>query len=212
MFEIPDLNLFMACESLNRYALSELPADYHIRLCKKSEFDIWASFPFDNRDEALEYRQYMKEYFTNVYGNRKELFYNSCLFVCDKNDAPIATCLLWKSYDEFNFIHWFKVLKDYEGLGIGRALLSFIMRDLKEEDFPIYLHTQPSSFKAIKLYSDFGFKILTNKKIGNTKNDYKECLSILKRCMPSTYFEQLDYSVAPNKFVEKTNRASINEF
>jgi hypothetical protein len=28
-------------------------------------------------------------------------------------------------------------------------------------EYPVYLHIQPSSFRAIKLYSDFGFSLLS---------------------------------------------------
>lgn len=210
--DIPDLNIFMMCEKLNRHALIEIPPDFHVRSCKKDEFDIWLSFPFDTQDEALQYHDYMLKYFKLVYSKKEELFYSKCLFICDKNDIPVATCFLWKSYDEFNTIHWFKTLKNYEGVGIGRALLSFIMKDLKEDDFPVYLHTQPSSFKAIKLYSDFGFKILTDGKYGNRKNDYKECLPILKKYMTLKSFRLLEFSPAPAHFIKVTNSASIDEF
>lgn len=210
--DLPELNLFMMCETLNHHALTEIPSDFHVRLCKKDEFSIWTSFPFDTQDEALKYRDYMLNYFKSVYASKEETFYNKCLFVCDKNDLPVATCFLWKSYNEFNTIHWFKTLKKYEGLGLGRALLSFIMKDLKEEDFPVYLHTQPSSFKAIKLYSDFGFKILTDERYGNRKNDYKECIPILEKHMPLKYFKQLEFSSAPAHFIRVTNSSSLDEF
>ena len=50
-----------------------------------------------------------------------------------------------------------------EGKGLGRALLTEI---LKNAGLPIYLHTQPTPARAIKLYSDFGFKLTTDPIIG----------------------------------------------
>ncbi len=119
---------------------------------------------------------------------------------------------MWRAYRQINTIHWLKTLKGYEGLGIGRALLSFLMKDLQVCDFPVYLHTQPASFRAIKLYSDFGFKILTDDKYGNRTNDYKECMPILKKYMPAEHFERLEYASAPQHFIRVTNASSISEF
>jgi GNAT superfamily N-acetyltransferase len=81
--------------------------------------------PFDDADLAKEYDEFMSDYFTTTYGGKAELFFTKTLVVCNQQDRPIATCLIWKAYNELNTIQWFKVLKEYEGQGIGRALLSF---------------------------------------------------------------------------------------
>ena len=97
----------------------------------------------------------MTQYFNNVYLHNEEEFYNQCLFICDKNDKPVATCFLWKAYGKIYTIHWLKVLKEYEGLGLGRAILTEVLKYIPDNYYPIYLHTQPGSFRAIKLYTDF---------------------------------------------------------
>ncbi|MDT7833289.1 GNAT family N-acetyltransferase [Flavobacteriaceae bacterium S356] len=210
--EIPDYNIFMMCESLDKNALSELSKEFKIRSCREDELPIWRAFPFDNPKDAMEYDQFMVEYFNSTYKGKETEFYNKTLFVCDKNDNPLATCMVWKAYGVFNAIHWFKVLKKAEGNGIGRALFSIIMKSLKDEDYPIYLHTQPSSFRAIKLYSDFGFDILTDEKIGTRQNEIDESLPILKEFMPDDFFQQLRFRKAPKPFVETVKRYKTNEF
>ena len=209
---IPDINLFMMCERLDSNALSELSADYHIRNCRKDELDIWKEMPFDDPMEAKEYGGFMADYFSTVYAAKGDLFYEKCLFVCDNNDSPIATAFIWKAYEKINTVHWVKVLKEYEGKGIGRALLSILMKDLKEEDYPVYLHTQPSSYRAIKLYSDFGFSLLSDPYIGPRKNDLEECRQILKRCMPDEYFNRLQISEAPTYFLKVLEKAKEDQF
>ncbi|KAM3095862.1 GNAT family N-acetyltransferase [Phormidesmis sp. 146-12] len=134
------------------------------------------------------------------------------MFVCDRQDKPIATCLSWKAYDEFNTIQWFKVLKEYEGQGIGRALLSIVMQKLERRDYPVYLHTQPSSFRAIKLYSDFGFSLLSGDDFGIRKNDLDECLPILEKFMPKEYFRKLRITPAPKEFEDAVNKYDTNQF
>ena len=210
--EIPDLNIFMMCKKLDESALCELSDDFYVRTCRKDEFDIWASFPFDTEEDIKQYRNFMVDYFNTTYANKGDLFYHKCLFVCDKNDKPIATCFVWKSYDEFNAIHWFKTLKGYEGLGIGRALLSIVMKSLKPEDYPIYLHTQPASYRAIKLYSDFGFGILTDPSYGDRTNDIEECLPILEEQIPKEYFKKLKFTKAPQHFKKSVNSSNTRQF
>jgi len=205
--EIPDKNLFMICTALKERALSTLPVGYHLRTCRRDELELWKSIHFDDTATAEEYHPYMTEYFTRVYAPQADRFFQTCLFVCpdsDKPDAdhPIATAFIWKAYDRFQTVHWFKVVKEYEGRGIGRALLSAIMRDLRADDYPVYLHTQPGSYRAIKLYSDFGFKLLSDPVIGHRQNDLAECLPILERYMPPAFFNQLQITQAPADFLQ----------
>jgi len=147
-----------------------------------------------------------------VYGKKVDLFFEKCLFVCDINDNPIATAFVWKAYDQINAFHWFKVLKEHEGKGIGRALLSIVMQELKQEDYPVYLHTQPGSFRAIKLYSDFGFNLLSDPVIGSRKNHLEECLPILKQFMPGEDFKNLNVSDAPDHFLNVLRTAKDDQF
>ena len=51
---LPDCNLFMMCASLNETALTEVPAGYHIRCCRKNEIDIWKDIHSDTEAEAME--------------------------------------------------------------------------------------------------------------------------------------------------------------
>ena len=110
------------------------------------------------------------------------------------------------------YIHWFKTLKKHEGKGIGRALLSYIMNSLEEEEYPVYLHTQPSSYKAIGLYSSLGFKIITNSVIGYRNNDYKECLPILKEFMSKDSYDNLQFVEAPSIFNDVAKSSKISMF
>jgi ribosomal protein S18 acetylase RimI-like enzyme len=209
---IPDKNIFMMCKALNRNALTELPANYSIRSCRSDELGIWKAMPFDDAALAQEYEGFMSDYFATTYGGQEECFFAKTLFVCDRHDRPIATCLNWTAYGEFNTIQWFKVLKEYEGQGIGRALLSIVMQNLEIDDYPVYLHTQPSSFRAIWLYSDFGFSLLSGDKFGIRKNDLDECLPILEEFMPQEYFQKLRITRAPKEFEDTVKKYDTNQF
>lgn len=210
--EIPDLHLFMICEDLDRSALTELPAGYHIRNCRKDELAFWKAMPFDDPAEATQYDGFMTEFFDRVYAPAGDLFFETCRFVCDSNDHPIATAFIWKAYNAIHTFHWLKVLKPHEGKGIGRALVSRVMIELKEQDFPVYLHTHPSSFRAVKLYSDFGFKLLTDPVIGRRKNDLEESWPILEKHLPPACFGRLVRTTAPKSFLATLASAHDDQF
>ena len=211
---LSDKNLFMMCKYLNTGAVSDLPDGYHVRTCSRHDLDIWKAMPFDDEKTAAEYKNYMSRFFDEVYGNKEDLFFRRCQFICDcdKNDAPVGTCFAWRAYDKITTIHWFKVLKRCEGAGIGRALLSVIMRGLSEDEYPVFLHTQPSSFRAIKLYSDFGFVFLTDPVIGYRQNDLYECLPVLQKSMFKKDFDNLRFGSAPEIFLDAVKLSVINQF
>ena len=86
------------------------------------------------------------------------------------------------------------------------------MQKLEMRDYPIYLHTQPSSFRAIKLYSDFGFSLLSDDKFGIRKNDLEECMPILENFMLKKFFRELRITTAPREFVYAVNKYNTNQF
>lgn len=210
--QIPDKNLFMMCRKLENDAVKKLPEGLYVRYCRKNELDIWKAMHFDTPELAARYHDFMTAYFNDVYLPKGNLFYRRCLVVCDKDDKPIGTCFLWNSYNTIWTLHWLKVLKEYEGRGIGRALLSIVMESLSESEYPVFLHTQPSSYRAIKLYSDFGFCFLSDPVIGNRQNDLEECLPILERYMPRSDFEKLKIAPAPQLFLNAVCSTNTNEF
>jgi ribosomal protein S18 acetylase RimI-like enzyme len=193
-------NIFMMCKEVNRQAFSSLPPGFTVRTLQQDELAIWKAMPFDD-DYTADHAAYMDEFFRITYAAQEATFFASTLVVCDPNDQIVGTCFLWKAYGLFNTVHWFKVVKGYEGRGIGRALLSLLFQDVTAADLPIYLHTQPESFRAIKLYADFGFDLLTDKRIGQRDNHIEQCLPYLKEVMPKQDYERLRFTAAPAEFI-----------
>lgn len=210
--EIPDYNIFMMCKRINEDALTDLHADYYFRNCRPDELELWKAFPFDNDTVPPEYQNFMNQIIHDSYGRDMRTFFKNTLFVCTKEGKPIATCSYWKAYGKINTIHWLKTLKAYEGKGIGRAVLSAIVRRFSRNDYPIYLHTQPGSFRAIKLYSDFGFQLLRGGQLGTRKNELEECLPILKEFMPRKDFERLRFVDTPDQLIKLLENETTIQF
>lgn len=210
--EIPDYNIFMMCEQINEYALTELHTDYYFRNCKPDELELWKAFPFDSDYVPAEYEDFMNQIIHDSYLADMDTFFNNTLFVCDQSGKPVATCSYWKAYGKINSIHWLKTVKAHEGKGIGRAVLSAIMRRFDPKDYPIYIHTQPGSFRAIKLYSDFGFHLLKGGQLGTRVNELEKCLPILKEFMPQKDFESLKITDTPEDLIKLLENETTIQF
>lgn len=194
-------NIFMMCKQLNPQAFSTLPQGFTARTLRREELSEWKKMPFDDEATAQEYAEFMNQYYRNTYAANEERFFASTIVIADKNDQMVATCGLWQAYGLYTTVHWFKVRKAYENRGIGRALLSLLFKDVTDSDLPIYLHTQPSSYRAIKLYSDFGFELLTDKRIGPRENHLDLCLPLLQAAMPKQEYAKLRFTAAPAEFI-----------
>ena len=210
--EIPDYNIFMMCERLNQYAFTNLNPDYYFRNCRPEELELWKAFPFDSDTVPAEYEDLMNQFINDSYGRDMSTFFQNTLFVCNKEGEPVATCSHWKAYGKIHTIHWLKTRKAYEGEGIGRALLSAIMKRFDSKDYPIYLHTQPGSFRAIKLYSDFGFHLLRGGRLGTRTNELEKCLPILQEFMTQKDFERLGIIDTPNDLMQLLESETTIQF
>lgn len=208
----PDCNLFMMCHRLTSVALSAVPAGFHIRACRPDELELWKHIHFDTETEAAKNLDYMTGFFERVYAPEGNAFFERCLLVCDADDRPVGACASWRNFGCATTIHWFKVIREYEGRGLGRALLSEVMRRIPENEYPIFLHTQPASYRAIGLYSDFGFALLTDPQVGHRSNDLSVALPYLQEVMPESMYSGLKYASAPEWFLNAANTVNQSVF
>jgi GNAT superfamily N-acetyltransferase len=199
-----NLNIFMQCDSPNEDAFRKLPDGYSFRLCRRDELDAWKRILVHEQ-----YIDHVTAYYNRVYAPYEDEFFRRCLFVCDEKDKPIASTFIWRSYGLINTVGWFGVLPEYEGKGLGRALISQV---LKDAEFPVYLHTQPTSARAIKLYSDFGFKLITNFIPGNRSNDLEDSLPYLKKILPEKDYAALRYTTANPELITAIQSNELAEF
>ncbi|MBQ8577692.1 MAG: GNAT family N-acetyltransferase [Clostridia bacterium] len=203
----------MLCTSPVKSAFTALPAGYHIRTCRPQELPIWKAIHFDDVETARAQEVYMTRYFDTVYAPAGDAFYERCLFLCtDDGDTPIGTCFAWQAYGHITTIHWYKIRRAYEGQGLGRALLSEVLRRLEPSDYPVYLHTQPGSYRAIKLYTDFGFAFLSDPVVGYRENHLPAALGYLKRKMPSKDYDALRFASAPEDFLSAAKTTEYSQF
>lgn len=176
--KIPFKNIIMRCDD---YTITDVYNDnFHIRNYQNGDENYWSNIEcvigdFDSDDEA-------KDYFLQHY-NLNEL-YDRCFFAEDNAGNVVGTCIAWydKKQDSFvSSLHWLAVLPEYQNCGIGRALVLSVMNYYKTNNLlPVYLHTQPWSYKAVKLYQSIGFEIQKDDTFAGYENEYSEAIKILK--------------------------------
>ena len=109
-----------------------------------------------------------------------------CLFI--KNDAgdKIATIMAWWAEIEGQrrpWLHWAGVDPRYQGLGLGKALISKVMELFieLEGDVDVFLKTQTWSYKAVDIYMKNGFRPTAEKALyKKRKHNYKKAMKILQ--------------------------------
>ncbi|HEX5828279.1 MAG TPA: GNAT family N-acetyltransferase [Candidatus Limnocylindrales bacterium] len=209
---LPDLNLFMICRTLRREAPRGMPEPYRLRSMRPDELGTWKAMPFDDAATAAAFDGFMEEWAARVYRGREAEFHARTLFAVDPDDRPVGTCMLWDAYGRLPTIHWLKVMPALEGKGIGRALLSAVLRDLDPGAYPVYLHTQPESARAVALYTDFGFDLLAGERFGTRTNDLEASLPILRELLPPALFARLRIAEPPPEFVAFMATTTAEEF
>ena len=139
-------------------------------------------------------RRVGKNYFVETYLQKRELQSN-ILFLLNSDNAVIGSCIAWKDKrgDDFvSSLHWLVVDEKYHGMGLGRALCCATMKIFEEQaNFPVYIHTQPWSWKAIFLYLSLGFKLQKNDSFSHYENEYYKAMAELKKIVSEKQFELL---------------------
>ena len=148
---------------------------------------------FDSAEEA-------EQYFISTYCSNKTLdVAKRCVFAVNEKNEIVGSCIAWKDLrgDELvASLHWLVVSTQHQGKGIGKALCQKVMQIFLEKDeFPVYIHTQPWSYKAILLYIRQGFKIQKTDTFSQYENQFDLAMNTLKKVLPENHYEELMYNI-----------------
>lgn len=158
---LKDIKVIMENNNPKNYKQILPPSDFSIVMYKDGyEFD-WAKIQtelnqFDTIEDAL-------KCFTDTFLDGSKDVYKKCFFIQDKYGKNIATASIWNGNHfgkTLQRIHWVAVSKNYQNIGLGKTLVSTaldLFNNLYSSDY-IYLTSQISSYKALNIYSNFGFK------------------------------------------------------
>ncbi len=177
---IPYKSIIMRCDCVNENAFMELSDRFSIVKYYSEMKPVWveiqkASGQFDDYSDDD-----ITEYFERTFLFEDSEICEKCFFLRDNIEKKyVGTCCAWFSNKDKRIVpvlHWLAVVPSYRNRGCARMLITEVFKVFiqKYENQAIYLHTQPSSFQAIKLYNDFGFNIARADRYGHAVNEYAE--------------------------------------
>ncbi|MBI3947684.1 MAG: GNAT family N-acetyltransferase [Armatimonadetes bacterium] len=147
-----------------------LRPDYRIRTFRPGEADVWAEIEasvgeFPSVERAL-------AHFEREFGAHEEEMATCCFFLEDAEGRPVGTTTAWHPNtthpwprapaegEGYGRLHWVAIRPEHQGKGLSKPLVGAAMARLAELYSRAYLTSQTTSWKAIKVYLDFGFEPL----------------------------------------------------
>ncbi len=186
---IPFYNTILKCSDY-RHNEVVLPDGYSIVSYRHGLEKEWARMEFAIGDfGSLEEAEL---YFAETYLQNPYMF-SRILFAVDKDNNVAGSCIAWqdlKGESKASSLHWLVVDEKYQGIGLGRALSTAVMNIYAEhEALPVYIHTQPWSWKAILLYLSLGFKLQKTDTFSHYENEYDKAMTELRKVVSEEQYE-----------------------
>ena len=191
---IPLYNTILKCSDSENIEV-ELPEGFSIvSYCPGYEKE-WARLEcaIGDFDLPMEAEQYFVESYL-----RDPALLPNILFALDSNNTVVGSCIAWQDKrrsDIVSSLHWLVVDERYQRIGLGRALSVSVMNIYAgRSGFPVYIHTQPWSWKAILLYISLGFKLQKTDTFSNYVNEYDKAMNELGKILTEDKFALLQNS------------------
>ena len=190
---IPFFNMFMRCNVVRPVSI-KLSDGYTFCSYRSGFVKTWAELEcalgdFASEDEAV-------CYFKHTYLAHEDALKKRGVFVVDACGQLVGSCMAWydqRGTKEVASVHWLVVAQEHQGKGIGRAICQQVMAIFKAYDeLPIYIHTQPWSWKAILLYASLGFRLQKEDTFSNYVNQYDEGMAVLKTQLTDAQYAALE--------------------
>lgn len=152
----------MVRENLDDIPRFAFPNGYRCRTFGRGEEGIWAEIEssvteFKTTEKAL-------EYFRHEFGPFLDDFESRCHFIENAKGKCIGTATAWYSRcfqgEEYGRLHWLGIVPEYQGRKLAKPLVCCVMNRLAASHERAYLTSQTTSYRAINIYLDFGFRPL----------------------------------------------------
>ena len=188
---IPFCNIIMKCSDY-RPGNVVLPDGFTIVSYRPGYEREWARLEcsagdFGSAEEA-------EKYFVQTYLQDPELFPN-LLFALNRHHSVVGSCIAWRDPrgdSRVSSLHWLVVQEQDQGIGLGRALAAAVMNIFAERGaFPVYIHTQPWSWKAVLLYASLGFRLQKRDTFSHYENEYEKAMAVLGRIVAEEQYSLL---------------------
>ena len=195
---IPFFHIIMRCDRVLPMDI-KLPDGYSIRTYQPGDEDAWAALEFANGEFSTP--EEAKTWFVPHYLHTPELAAERVFFAVSPAGEIVGTAIAWEHDPRgmgVRALHWVTVREDHQRKGIGRALCQTCLRLFRREDnaAPVYLHTQPWSWKAILLYISLGFKLQPRDTFYTYENQYVQAMKTLKGIVTEEQYARMEAASA----------------
>lgn len=157
---VPHFDVLMQKPDTARYPRYRLPEGFRFCGYRSGYEQKWAELIYlleqtDTLDKA-------RDLFRRDFLSRPQLLEKQCIFVLNEAGGVAATASLWPGGHlgaEHLRIHWVSTAPEYQGKGLVKALLTYLL-DLYQKldtDGFLYLSSSTWNYKAINIYMQFGF-------------------------------------------------------
>jgi GNAT superfamily N-acetyltransferase len=135
-----------------------VPAGIGLRWYRKGDETAWAAI----HRQSGGYPDFDEQEFVRSFGDDADDLARRMCFLVDAGGHDIATATAWYGDDDpgrdWGRIHWVAMVKDMQGKGLAKPLLSAVLRRLRDLGHRrAYLVTQSFRVPAISLYLSCGF-------------------------------------------------------
>lgn len=188
---IPYYNIIMRCDRILPMEI-KLPEGYTIRTYQPGDEDAWADMEyaigdFPSREAAL-----------TLFAERYLAAPERIFFAIAANGEIVGSAIADRRHGNIRALNWVIVSDAHQRKGIGKALCQTCLRLFRREDnaLPVYLHTQPWSWKAILLYISLGFKLQPKDTFSGHRNEYSQAMETLKSVVTPEQYTRMEAASA----------------
>lgn len=151
--------VWMIRENLDNLPAYPLPASFSLRWYTTGDRAAW-----EDIQKRCEYdpRPFPADLFDRGFGTNPAALPQRQFFLLNGRKQPIGTATAWLD-ENFNGklygrIHWVAIVKEYQGRGLAKSLMSVVCSRLRELGHErACLKTSTHRLPAINLYARFGF-------------------------------------------------------
>lgn len=187
---IPFCDIIMRCSRILPMEV-KLPSGYLIRAYQPGDENAWAALHVSTGDFAT--ADEAKAYFMDKCASDL----SRALFAVSPKGDVVGTVTAWtdeRAGEAVRSLHWLAVAEEHQRQGVGRALTQTALKLMRRENnaAPVYLHTQPWSWKAVLLYVKLGFKLQRKDTFAAYKNEYAQAMAALRPLLDDDQYTLLE--------------------
>lgn len=198
---IPYYNLIMRYDGPVVSSPPLLPQGFSFRSYQDGDEFLWARMEVVNND--FDTYENAVAYFKKTYLSAHKKLENRFVGVTDSRGVLCGSVICWDDLyasntpERISSLHWLICDPSVKDRELGTALVQMTLHTFSEmHALPVYLHTQPWSYKAVGIYYKCGFRPLSTESFRGYKNQSAEAICAMRNHIPENLFQQLASAIA----------------